>query len=216
VEDLVRKLGEAKMDLTGTADDQKKADAAFATGTVDGTAKVTDASGTETLEIKKNKDTYYAKSSVVKGVYKVSNDVGTEVAKTLDDFRNKKLFDFGFVDPTKVELQQGGSDKAYLKSGQDWKLNGKAIDPASIQAFIDKLRDVAATKLVDTGFTTPAFTVTVVSNDGKRTEKVQFAKVADGYIAQREGEPALYQLDAKAADDILRAGNDINQATGKK
>lgn len=217
VEDLVRKLGDAKMDLTGTADDQKKAEAAFTSGTLDGTAKVTDASGTETLEIKKNKDDYYAKSSVVKGVYKVSNDLGTEVAKPLDDFRNKKLFDFGFVDPMKVELQQGPSDKVYVKSGQDWKLNGKTIDPASIQAFIDKLRDLSATKFVDTGFTTPAFTVTVVSNDGKRVEKVQFAKVADGYIAQREGEPALYQLDAKSVDDILRAGSDIKPATtGKK
>ena len=216
VEDLVRKLGEAKMDLTGTADDQKKADAAFATGTSEGTAKVTGPSGTEALEIKKNKDAYYAKSSAVKGIYKVSNDLGTEVAKTIDDFRNKKLFDFGFVDPTKVELQQGSSDKAYLKSGQDWKLNGKTIDPASIQAFIDKLRDLSAAKFVDTGFTTPAFTVTVVSNDGKRTEKVQFAKAADGYIAQREGEPALYQLEAKTVDDILRAGSDIKPATGKK
>ncbi|MGC2660939.1 MAG: DUF4340 domain-containing protein [Bryobacteraceae bacterium] len=216
VEDLVRKLGEAKMDLTGTADDQKKADASFAGGTVVGTAKVTDSSGTETLEVRKNKDDYYAKSSVMKGVYKVSSDLGTEVAKPLDDFRNKKLFDFGFVDPSKVELQQGASDKTYTKSGQDWKLSGKTIDPASIQAFIDKLRDVAATKFVDTGFTTPAFSVTVVSNEGKRTEKVEFAKVADGYIARREGEPALYQLDAKSVDDILRAGSDIKQATGKK
>jgi hypothetical protein len=216
VEDLVRKLGDAKMDLTGTADDQKKADAAFAAGTLAGTAKVTDASGAQTLEIKKNKEDYYAKSSAIKGVYKVSNDLGTEVVKPLDDFRNKKLFDFGFVDPTKVELQQGASDKAYVKSGQDWKLNEKTIDPASIQAFIDKLRDLSATKFVDTGFTTPEFTVTVVSNDGKRVEKVEFAKVADGYIARREGEPALYQLDAKTVDDILRAGSDIRQATGKK
>ncbi|HEX4227583.1 MAG TPA: DUF4340 domain-containing protein [Bryobacteraceae bacterium] len=216
VEDLVRKLGDAKMDLTGTADDQKKADAAFAAGTLAGTAKVTDPSGVETLEVKKNKDNYYVKSSVVKGIYKVSNDLGTEVAKPLDDFRNKKLFDFGFVDPTKVELQQGASDKSYVKSGQDWKLSGKTIDPASIQAFIDKLRDLSATKFVDTGFTTPEFMLTVVSNDGKRIEKVEFAKVADGYIAQREGEPALYQLDAKTVDDILRAGSDIRQATGKK
>jgi hypothetical protein len=216
VEDLVRKLGEAKMDLAGTADDQKKADAAFAAGTLAGTAKVTDPSGVETLEVKKNKDDYYAKSSVVKGIYKVSTDLGTEVAKPLDDFRNKKLFDFGFVDPAKVELQQGASDKTYVKSGQDWKLNGKTIDPASIQAFIDKLRDLSATKFVDTGFTTPEFAVMVVSNDGKRVEKVDFAKVADGYIARREGEPALYQLDAKTVDDILRAGSDIRQATSKK
>ena len=177
---------------------------------------MTGPSGTEALEIKKNKDAYYAKSSAVKGIYKVSNDLGTEVAKTIDDFRNKKLFDFGFVDPTKVELQQGSSDKAYLKSGQDWKLNGKlSIQHRSRRSSTSCATSLRLSLSIRVSRRRP-LTVTVVSNDSKRTEKVQFAKVADGYIAQREGEPALYQLEAKTVDDILRAGSDIKPATGKK
>jgi hypothetical protein len=86
------------------------------------------------------------------------------------------------------------------------------MDPGQIQAFIDKLRDLAATKFVNTGFTEPTATITVTSNDGKRTEKAEFAKTNDGYIARRENEPALYQLDAKSVNDMLDASSAIKPA----
>jgi hypothetical protein len=217
VEELLRKLTDAKMDLSASADDAKKADAAFASGKPVASAKVTDAAGTQTLEVRKSKDDYYARSSSVKGAYKVSSDLGKELEKTLDDFRNKKIFDFGFSDPTKIETGGSLGDKTYVRSGTDWKSNGQVMDPGSVQAFIDKLRDASATKFAATGFTSPVMTVAVTSNDGKRFEKVEFAKVADGYLARRGNEPALYQLDSKAVNDILEAGKAIKPAaSGKK
>jgi hypothetical protein len=217
VEELLRRLSDAKMDLSTNTEDTKKTDAAYSSGQPVATAKVTDRAGTQTLEVKKNKDTYYAKSSVVKGIYKIPSDLGKELEKPLDDFRNKKIFDFGFSDPTKVEIQQGASDKSYVKSGSEWKLGGQTMDSGSVQAFIDKLRDLSATKFVNAGFTTPALSITVTSNDGKRVEKAEFAQVGDGYIARRENEPALYQIDGKAINDILGASKAIKpSATAKK
>src|SRR5579884_4290540 len=216
VEELLRKLSDAKMDLSGSADDAKKVDAAYASGQPAGVAKVTDAAGTQTLDIRKNKDDYYAKSSVVKGDYKITADLGKELGKSLDDFRNKKIFDFGFSDPNKIEVQQGNADKVFVRSGSDWKLDGQTMDPGQVQAFIDKLRDLSAAKFVNEGFTTPAITVTVTSNDGKRLEKIEFAKVGDGYIAKRGNEPALYQIDAKAVNDMLDASNAIKPAAPAK
>jgi hypothetical protein len=216
VEELLRKLSDAKMDLSGNAADAKKTDAAFAKGQRVATAKVSDAAGTQTLDVHRDKDDYYAQSSVVKGVYKVSADLGKEMEKPLDDFRNKKIFDFGFSDPTKIEVQQGDTAKVYQKSGQDWKLNGTVMEPQSVQAFIDKLRDLSATKFVDSGFTTPVLTVTVTSNNGKRIEKGEFAKSANGYIARRENEPALYELDAKSVNDILEASKNIKQTAASR
>jgi hypothetical protein len=212
VEELLRKLGDAKMDLSSSADDAKKADSAYASGQQVADVKVSDASGTHTLDVRKNKDDYYAKSSVAKGAYKVSSDLGKEVEKSLDDFRNKKIFDFGFSDPNKLEIQQGTTDKVYTRSGSDWKLNGQTMDPGQVQAFIDKVRDLSATKFVTQGFTTPAATVTVTSNDGKRVERAEFARTNDGYIARHANEPALYQLDAKAVNDMLDASNAIKPA----
>jgi hypothetical protein len=216
VEELLRKLTDAKMDLSTKPDDAKKVDVAYASGQPVATVKVSDAAGTQTLDIHKNKDDYYAKSSVVNGIYKVSADLGKEVEKPLDDFRNKKIFDFGFTDPTKIDLQQGGNNKVYLRSGSDWKLGSQTMDPGSVQSFIDKLRDLAATKFVTSGFTTPELSITVTSNDGKRVEKAEFAKVTDGYIVRRENEPALYQLDAKAVDDMLGASKAIKPSAPSK
>ncbi len=211
VEELLRKLTEAKMDLSGAADDLKKTDAAYASGQAAGTATVSDAAGIQTLDLRKNKDEYYAKSSAVKGAYKVSADLGKEIGKPLDDFRNKKIYDFGFSDPTRIEVQQGSSGKVYIRSGSDWKLNGATVDPGSIQSLIDKLRDIAAAKFVDAGFTAPAATITVTSNDGKRVEKAEFAKTTDSYVARRADEPALYKLDNKAVNDILDSSNAIKR-----
>jgi hypothetical protein len=223
VEELLRKLTDAKMDLANTTtsdpksdakkDETKKMDAAFASGQPVATAKVSDASGTQSLDVRKNKDDYYAKSSVVKGVYKVSSDLGKELEKPLDAFRNKKVFDFGFSDPSKLEVQQGTSDKVYTRTGTDWKLNTHTMDAGSVQSLIDKLRDVAATKFLTSGFSTPFLTISVTWNDGKRTDRAEFAKTNDGYIARRANEPAEYQLDNKAVDDILEASNAIKPAT---
>ena len=217
VEDLVRKLQDARMDLSGSADDQKKAAAAFATAQLVATAKVTDASGTQTLEVKKANTDYYAKSSVVPGFYKVSSDMGSALDKAPTDFRNKKLFDFGFNDPNKIEFRNGSSDVTYQKSGQDWKSNGKNMDAASVQAVVDQLRDLSASAFPTAGFTNPYIDITVVSNDGKRTEKVSFAKSSENYVAKREGEPSLYEVTAKNVDDLVKAfGNIKPSATGKK
>ncbi|MDQ2711224.1 MAG: DUF4340 domain-containing protein [Acidobacteriota bacterium] len=218
VEELLRKLTDAKMDLSaGAGDDLKKA-AAYAAGSPDATVKVSDSTGTQTLEVHKDKDDYYAKSSVVDGAYKVSSDLGKSLAKSLDEFRNKKIFDFGFSDPTKIVLQNGSSEKTLVRSGTDWKINRQTIDPGTVQAFVDKLRDLAATKFVTSGFGTPNITITITSNEGKRTEKAEFAKTSDGYLVRRENESALYGLDAKSVNDTLDAGNAVKPAasTAKK
>ena len=217
VEELLRKLTDAKMDLSSSAaDDAKKAASAYATGQPVAAAKLSDSSGTQTLEVRKNKDDYYAKSSVVNGTFKVASDLGKALEKPLDEYRNKKIFDFGFADPSKLEIQQGAGDKTFVKKGTDWTQGGKTMDAGAVQGLIDKLRDLAASKFVTAGFTNPAAAITVVSNEGKRTEKVEFAKTSDGYIARRGTEPALYQLDAKAVNDILEASNSVKPGAVSK
>jgi hypothetical protein len=217
VEDLVRKLGDAKMDLNVSDDDQKKTAAAFTSGIVVATAKVTDASGTEELQVRKNKDDYYAKSSAVEGVFKVGNDLGTALDKTVDDFRNKKLFDLGFTDPDKIELHDGAKAYFLTKGGSDWfSGDGKKADAISAEAFVEKVRDLAASKFVDSGFGTASFELTATSNGGKNVEKVSIAKDGDHYVAKRDGEPALYQLDPVVISGLQLAAQDLKPAVEPK
>jgi hypothetical protein len=216
VEELMRKLADAKMDLSTTPEDAKKAETAFATASPVATAKVTDSAGTQSLTLHKNKDDYYAKSSAVAGVFKVTADLGKEMEKPLEDFRNKKVFDFGFSDPTKLEVQQGSNSNTLVRAGTDWKRNGQVMDSGAVQGLIDKLRDLSAVKFAAGAAANPEFTISVISNDGKRTEKVAFAKNTDGYIASRGNEAALYQLDNKAVNDILEANKGIKPAASTK
>lgn len=212
VEELIRKLKDAKMDLTVSDEDAKKASAAFGSGTGVATVKITDPSGTQQLEVRKNKDDYYAKSSVVEGVHKVTSDLGTGLDKGVDDFRNKKLFDFGFNEPSKIEMHDGAKAYAFQKTGEDWFSNGKKLDSTSVQSLIDKLRDLSATKFVDTGFGTPSIDATVTSNDGKRVEKILISKQGADYIARRENETSLYSLDGKTVDELSKAAGDVKEA----
>jgi hypothetical protein len=201
------------MDLTVSQDDAKKAASAFASGTPVATVKATDASGTQQLEVRKSKDDYYAKSSAVDGVHKVTADLGTGLDKGLDDFRNKKLFDFGFNEPNKIEMHDSGKAYAFQKTGEDWFSNGKKLDGTSVQSLLDKLRDFSASKFVDfTAVATPSIDLTVTSNDGKRVEKVLISKQGPDYIARRESEPSLYGLDAKTMDDLSKAASDVKPA----
>jgi hypothetical protein len=211
VEDLVRSLGDAKMELSAT-EDEKKDLSAFNAGKPVATAKVTDVAGTEELQVRKNKDDDYAKSSGVPGVYKVLSSVGTSVDKSLDDFRNKKLFDFGFVDPEKIEIHDGAKSHFLTRSGSDWWSNGTKMDEGSVSTLVSDIRDLSATKFPDSGFTTASLDVTVTSQSGKRTERVLIAKNGDRYIAKRENEPALYELSSTAITDLQKAAADIKPA----
>lgn len=209
VDDLVRKLKDAAMD---PETDPKAAASAFATGQKIATAKVTGAEGTLTLEVRKAKDDYYAKASTLDGAYKVTKEIGDGLNKSLEDFRNKKVFDFGFSDPTRIEIKDGGQIKVIEKSGENWTSGGKTMDSISVQNLIDKLRDLAATKFADSGFTTPTLELTVVSNDGKRTEKVQIAAAGANFLARRENDSSLYQLDGNAVTGLREAAAGIQPA----
>jgi uncharacterized protein DUF4340 len=218
VGDLVRQLIQAKMDLTIPAAQTKEAASAFTSGSPVATGKLTDESGTQELQVRKNKNDYYAKSSMVSGVYKIPSTLGDSMNKGLDDFRNKKLFDFGYTDPDKVELHNGS--KAYYltrsSNGDWWSAASKKMDTGTVQSLLDRLRDLSASSFPNSGFTSPQITLNVVSNGGKRQEKVLLAKTGNEYIAKREDDPSLYQLDSSTVDDLLKSAADLKEAPPPK
>jgi uncharacterized protein DUF4340 len=212
VEELLRTLRDAKMDLSATEEDKKTA-AAFSSGTPFATARVTDVSGTQELQVRKNKGDYYAKSTSVAGAYKISSATATGLDKSIDDFKNKKLFDFGFADPDKVELHDGPKSYFLTHSGNDWWSNGTKMDPGTVSVLIDKIRDLSGSNFAETGFAASALDLTVTSDGGKRIEKVSFSKNGDKYLAKRENEPALYDLDASLVADLQKSAADLKPAT---
>lgn len=212
VEELARKLTESKLDPLLTSD--QKADLAkqFAASTPVATIAVTDSASTQKLEVRKNKDNkFYAKSSVVEGFHLISDDIGKALDKTPEDFRNKKLFSFGFTDPSRIDYKDSAHQLSVSKAGDRWVANGKTMDSVGVQSLIDRLRDLTATKFPTTGFATPEVEISVVSQDGKVTEKVSISAAGDHYIARREGEPSLYELEAKAVTDLKKTASDVKE-----
>ena len=212
VDDLVRELADAKMEIEA-ADDQKKNAVAFASATPVATAKLTAESGSQELQVRKNKVDYYAKSSAVEGVYKVASTLGEQLAKNFEDFRNKKLFDLGSDDPDKIEFRDGSKTSFLTRSGEDWwSGSAKKMDAGTVQEFVDKVRDLAASKFVESGFTVPAIDLTVISNEGKRVEKVSISKSGDSYVAKRENDPTFYQIDSKTVDALTKSADALKPA----
>ena len=99
----------------------------------------------------------------------------------------------------------------YEKSAEKWMSGGKQMDSSSVQAVVDKLRDMAATKFLDSGSGAAVMEVGVVSNDGKRNEKVIFMKLGAGYIARRDNEPSVYELDPKAVEELQKTAYAVKE-----
>ncbi|MBL8242367.1 MAG: DUF4340 domain-containing protein [Bryobacterales bacterium] len=196
-EELVRKLKDAKMEVTNDTEEEAGFPAKFAAGTPVGIAKVTDAKGTMQIEVRKGKENdYYARSSAVEGVFKTTAELGDGLAKKLDDFRNKKLFEFGFNQPDTVEVKQGGAVYAFKKSGSDWKRDGKTVEPGEVQQVVDRLRELTATGFADTG---PG---AIVAEYVVGKETVVVNQQGEKYFARRANEPEVYVLDGKAVSEI--------------
>ena len=94
-------------------------------------------------------------------MYKVADSLGQQLDKKLEDFRNKKLFDFGFGEPNKIEMHDGAKAYFFTHSGEDWwSGDGKKLDGDGVEQLVGKLRDLQASKLADSGFKTPVLEIT--------------------------------------------------------
>jgi hypothetical protein len=199
--------------------DAKRTAGEFAKGTLAAVAKVTDAAGTHTLEVRKvagkeKENLYYGKGSGVDGYLQLTRDLGDGVTKPLIDFRQKKLFDFGWTDPSRVEVKDTANavTRVLVKADGKWKEGSTDMDSISVQTLVDKLRDLTATNILDAGGSTPFFEATVEAGESKKTEKVSISKVGDKYFAVREGEPSAYEITKLAVDELQKVAKDVKPA----
>ena len=181
-------------------------------------AEIVDEAGAHTLTIaKSNDDSYYAKSSDLGGVYEVSSTMAEGLDKPLEDFRNKKLFDFGFKEIAALALRDGDTRLRVEKKDNKWVLSSEGdreLDSEKVQTVIDSLRSLAATGFPSDdaadqskyGLDQPAIEAEVTVADGESSEKVLITEAAnDRVYAAREGQPTTYEVEKSAAEEIQRA-----------
>ena len=206
---LLSQFHDAEMDVSA---DDKQAAAAFASGRPHATARLTGPEGVQSLEVRKSGEDYYARSSVVTGAFKVTPALGTAVNKTFADFQNKKLFDFAFDDPNKLQYKSKDEDKTFEKVDSNWIANGRTMDSIGVQSLIDKLRDLSASRMDDVTMTTSEIEITVVSKAGARTETIALAPAGMDYLARRGNEPTIYRIDGSTITSLRQAVTGIQEA----
>jgi len=219
VDDLVRSVRDATFE--SILDETGKPPAKYSFSSPYAVFEAVDAASVHTLTIgKETKDketSYYAKTTAMPGVFKISTTVAEGLNKKLEDLRNKKLFDFGWSDPQKLEVRDGEVRMVIEKKADKWlrvDANNKELPSDKVQALIDNLRNLSSKAFTADeaaaqskyGLDKPIGEAKVTSDEGKRVERVLFAAGQEStYYAARENEPATYEIEKTAFEDFQKA-----------
>ncbi len=214
VEEMVRKLGEAKLDLTLAPADGAKLVSRFAAGVPVASATVRMASGTQSIEIRRVQEEYLAKATSAEGAHKVTKELADGLDKSVNDLRTNKLFDFGFAEVSKAGYREATTSLTYEHQGDEWKSGGQKVSGVSVQSYIDKLRDLASLRFLTEGM--PAETVELTVTSTKGTERVTLGKRGTQWFAQRPGEPAIYELETKLVEELQTAARAVKPEAAEK
>ena len=222
VGDLVRSLRNAEMMSVLEEGEESSGKYDFSTSST--AVEIVDEAGTHTLTIAKDSDdNYFAKSSDLEGgVYEVSSTMAEGLDKKLEDFRNKKLFDFGFKEIAKLELRDGDTRVVVEKKEDKWRLTSadeRELDSGKVQAAIDKLRNLTATSFTSDdepdlgkyGLSSPAIEAKVAPTEGSADEVVISSPEKDQVYAARAGQPNTYEVEKSAVEAIQQAIKDLLQ-----
>lgn len=206
VDNLVQQVTAAEWDPSS---ERKAAAAEWTHAQPFATVRISGQGGSETFDLRKEHEDYYAKSSALPGVWKVDTSLAPALSaaldRSLDEFRSRQIFDFGYADPDKIEYHSSASTLTLTHNGSDWYSDGRKMNAESAEAVVSALRDLAASRFVEAGFNKPAISLVVTFANGKRVQKIDIQPTADGAIAKRSDNPSLYFLDQATVDTLTSA-----------
>jgi hypothetical protein len=153
----------------------------------------------------------WARDPSKNAVFSVNNGVATELKKKLDDLRRKEVFEFRPYNTTRFEITRGTTTRAFerVKGTGDnavdtWKQvvpADKAVDSSNFEGVLLDLSNLRAESFVDragpaTGHNTPAATIVVKFDDGKKEERVTIGTAASSVFATRPDQPGALKLES--------------------
>ncbi len=221
VGDLVRSARDAEM--VAVLDETERPSGGYSFRRPYATVEISDESGTHTLTVAKMRggdEKYYAKSSDLAGVFEVSSTMAEGLNKKLEDFRSKKLFDFGFKEIASLDVRDGDTRLTIEKQEDAWKLTSDAdreLDSIKVQVLIDKLRNLTATSypsdreadLVRYGLTEPAIEAKVTTAEEQTDDVLVSDPGKDHVYAARRGQPSSYEVAKLTVEQIQTAIADV-------
>tara|TARA_Y100000588_G_scaffold392805_1_gene506110 strand:+ start:15755 stop:17128 length:1374 start_codon:yes stop_codon:yes gene_type:complete len=221
INDLVRTV--SNVEMTAVLEDATGSNRRYSFKRPMASVEIIDEKGPHTLTVVQERggdEKYYAKSSDTVGTFEVSSAVTSSLEKTLDDFRNKKLFDFGFKNIANLDVRDDGTNLQIQKQGDTWRLisqNNRELTSVKVQALIDKLRNLTATAypsdraadFVRYDLTKPVVEVKVTTEEGTVDEVIANFSRKDKAYAARKGQSSIYEVEVATLKQIQTAISDV-------
>jgi len=169
--------------------------------------------------------TVYARDASKPMVMTVEGALADELKKGANEYRRKDVFEFRPYNANRLEIARNGQNIVFEKvKGKDdkspdkWRRvspNPGDLDKDKIEGLLSKLSNMRAASFVDstakTGVDSPAMTVSVKFDDGKKEERVRLGKVDNDAYAARQAEPGAAKIDTADFDAAVKAVDDISK-----
>lgn len=168
-------------------------------------------------------DTVYARDTSKPVVVTVDSTLADTARKGAEDYRRKDVFDFRAFNATRVEFTRNGQplilERVKGKSEEvpdAWRRvipNPADADRSKVESLLAGLADMRATAFVPstakTGLDSPALTVRVTFEDGKKEERVSFGKSGADVHALVAGQPGAVKIEAEKFDEANKTLDEL-------
>ncbi|HXG88302.1 MAG TPA: DUF4340 domain-containing protein [Vicinamibacterales bacterium] len=149
-------------------------------------------------------------------IFTVDPAIGSDLAKTADEYRDKDLFEFRGFNASTLTIVRGTDTFEFKKlaaagenAPEKWQrvtAGGSAtdVDAAKMEELLTKLTSLRAQSFKVAGAEKPALLISA-NYDGGKTEQVQIVNTSTEAVAARNGEPGVAVLDPLAYEELVKA-----------
>lgn len=167
----------------------------------------------------------YARDESRPEIFTIDAAILEDLKRGAGEYRQKDLFDARAFNTNRVEAIRGGQTVAFEKTRvkdkdgkeeEKWRQvvpAAKDVDSARVDAVIFAASSARAESFVDagvkTGVESPELVVVLKFDDGKREDRVSFARAEGQVYAARAGVPGTAKVDAATLDNIIKALDEL-------
>jgi hypothetical protein len=186
------------------------------------TVRIGTGSSQATLVIgSKAEDGVYARDLSRPVVFTIDGTLLDDLKKDPFEYRQKDLFDARSFNSTRLEIARAGQTfvfektKAKNKDGQEeekWRQvspQARDVDQSKVESLLSAITGAQATaaptEAAKAALTKPELTIAIKYDDGKKEDRVTFARNGKAAFAARASEPAGVTVDASTIDNIVKA-----------
>jgi hypothetical protein len=191
------------------------------------TVRIGTGSSQATLEIggKAEEGSVYARDASRPLVFTIDGTILDDLQKDPFEYRQKDLFDARSFNSTRLEIARAGQTHAFEKTkaknkdGQEeqkWRQlspQARDVDQAKVESLISAITGAQAQALAPAAakasLQKPELTVTIKFDEGRKEDRVSFARSGTTAYAVRAAEGTPVTVDAATLDGIIKALEEI-------